>query len=69
MLRQTVAMAADVIRWYDEFAFHKIYHRINDFCVVELSAFYFDVLKDRLYTSAPNSPRPPRRTDHDLADW
>ena len=55
MLRQTVAMAADVTRWYDEFAFHKIYHRINDFCVVELSAFYFDVLKDRLYTSAPNS--------------
>ena len=50
-----VAMAADVIRWYDEFAFHKIYHRINDFCVVELSAFYFDVLKDRLYTSAPDS--------------
>ncbi len=55
MLRQTVAMAADVTRWYDEFAFHKIYHRINDFCVVELSAFYFDVLKDRLYTYAPNS--------------
>jgi isoleucyl-tRNA synthetase len=55
MLRQTVAMAADVTRWYDEFTFHKIYHRINDFCVVELSAFYFDVLKDRLYTSAPNS--------------
>jgi isoleucyl-tRNA synthetase len=55
MLRQTVAMAVDVTRWYDEFAFHKIYHRINDFCVVELSAFYFDVLKDRLYTSAPNS--------------
>ena len=49
------AMTADVIRWYDEFAFHKIYHRINDFCVVELSAFYFDVLKDRLYTFAANS--------------
>ncbi len=55
MLRQTVTMAADVIRWYDEFAFHKIYHRINDFCVVELSAFYFDVLKDRLYTFARDS--------------
>jgi isoleucyl-tRNA synthetase len=55
MLRQTVAMVADVTRWYDEFAFHKIYHRINDFNVVELSAFYFDVLKDRLYTSAPDS--------------
>jgi isoleucyl-tRNA synthetase len=56
MLRQTVEMTNDVLRWYDEFAFHKIYQRVNAFCVVELSAFYFDVLKDRLYVSAPNSP-------------
>ncbi|PYX39064.1 MAG: isoleucine--tRNA ligase, partial [Acidobacteria bacterium] len=55
MLRQTAAMAADVARWYEEFAFHKIYQRILNFCAVELSAFYFDVLKDRLYTSAGNS--------------
>ena len=55
MLRQTVEVAADVRRWYEEFAFHKIYHRVNNFCGVELSAFYFDVLKDRLYTSARNS--------------
>ena len=55
MLRQTAAMAADVERWYEEFAFHKIYQRILNFCAVELSAFYFDVLKDRLYTSAPDS--------------
>jgi len=56
MLRQTVAFAADVKNWYDEFAFHKIYHRVNHFCIVDLSAFYFDVLKDRLYISAPKSP-------------
>jgi isoleucyl-tRNA synthetase len=55
MLRQAATMVADVIRWYDEFAFHKIYQRVLNFCAVELSAFYFDVLKDRLYTSAPNS--------------
>jgi isoleucyl-tRNA synthetase len=55
MLRQAVEVSADVQRWYEEFAFHKIYHRINNFCGVELSAFYFDVLKDRLYTSAPKS--------------
>jgi isoleucyl-tRNA synthetase len=54
-LRQTAAMAADVTRWYDEFAFHKIYQRVLNFCVVDLSAFYFDILKDRLYISAPNS--------------
>jgi isoleucyl-tRNA synthetase len=55
MLRQTVAMSKDILGWYEEFAFHKIYHRVNHFCVVELSAFYFDVLKDRLYTSARHS--------------
>jgi len=55
MLRQTAAFAADVTRWYDEFAFHKIYQRVINFCVVDLSAFYFDVLKDRLYTHAPRS--------------
>ncbi len=55
MLRQTRAFAADVRNGYDEFAFHKIYHRVNHFCIVDLSAFYFDVLKDRLYISAPKS--------------
>ena len=56
MLRQAAELAADVARWYEEFAFHKIYQRVNHFCVVELGAFYFDVLKDRLYISAPDSP-------------
>ena len=55
MLRVTVALSADIRRWYDEFVFHRIYHRVNHFCVTELSAFYFDVLKDRLYISAPKS--------------
>jgi isoleucyl-tRNA synthetase len=55
MLRQTAAFASDVRNAYDEFAFHKIYHRLNHFCIVDLSAFYFDVLKDRLYISAPKS--------------
>ena len=54
-LRQTAAFASDVRKWYDEFAFHKIYHRVNHFCIVDLSAFYFDVLKDRLYISTPKS--------------
>jgi isoleucyl-tRNA synthetase len=55
MLRVTVALSMDIRRWYDEFVFHRIYHRVNHFCVTELSAFYFDVLKDRLYISAPKS--------------
>ena len=56
MLRQTWALTRDLRKWYDDFAFHKIYHRVNHFCVVDLSAFYFDVIKDRLYTYAPNAP-------------
>ena len=42
--------------WYDEFAFHKVYRAVYDFATVDLSSVYFDVLKDRLYTSATNSP-------------
>ncbi len=38
---------------YRGYAFHRAYHRLYEFCAVELSAFYLDVLKDRLYTFAP----------------
>ena len=41
--------------WYDDFAFHKVYRAVYDFATVDLSSIYFDVLKDRLYTSAPKS--------------
>jgi len=39
---------------YERFEFHKIYHAIHNFCVVDLSAFYLDVLKE-LYVSSANS--------------
>jgi isoleucyl-tRNA synthetase len=35
---------------YENFEFHRVYHLLNEFCNSELSAFYLDVLKDRLYT-------------------
>ena len=41
--------------WYRNFEFHKVYHAVYAFATVDLSAVYFDVLKDRLYTSATNS--------------
>jgi isoleucyl-tRNA synthetase len=41
--------------WYAEFEFHRIYHAVNEFAIVDLSAFYLDVLKDRMYTFAPTS--------------
>jgi len=41
--------------WYEKFEFHRVYHAINEFCIVDLSALYLDVLKDRMYTFAPSS--------------
>ena len=34
---------------YDAFEFHQVYHAIHNFCVVDMSNFYLDVIKDRLY--------------------
>lgn len=40
---------------YNEYEYHTTAHALHNFCVVDMSNFYFDVLKDRLYTSAPHS--------------
>lgn len=40
---------------YDNFEFHQVYHRIYNFCVVDMSNFYLDILKDRLYVENANS--------------
>jgi isoleucyl-tRNA synthetase len=55
MLLRTAELAQNARRWYEDFLFHKVYHQVHEFCVVGLSAVYFDILKDRLYTFAPNS--------------
>ncbi len=36
---------------YEKYEFHTIYHALHNFCTVDLSAFYLDIIKDRLYTS------------------
>ncbi|TMQ21010.1 MAG: isoleucine--tRNA ligase [Candidatus Rokuibacteriota bacterium] len=46
-----------VTRAYDEYQFHTVFHSIHNFCAVDLSALYLDVIKDRLYTSAKDDPR------------
>jgi isoleucyl-tRNA synthetase len=43
------------LEWYEGFAFHRVYHNVYAFATVDLSSIYFDVLKDRLYTTAPRS--------------
>ena len=40
---------------YEAFEFHKVYHTLHNYCVTDLSGVYLDILKDRLYTSAPKS--------------
>jgi isoleucyl-tRNA synthetase len=42
-------------RAYDRYEFHVIYHALHNYCTLDLSAFYLDILKDRLYTSPPAS--------------
>jgi isoleucyl-tRNA synthetase len=42
---------------YEEFAFHKVYQMLNQFCAVDLSSLYIDITKDRMYCDAPDSPR------------
>ena len=41
---------------YENYDFHVIFHELNRYCTVDLSAFYLDILKDRLYTSAKSGP-------------
>jgi len=55
MLARCAEAVTKVRRSYDAFEFHRAYHALNEFCNAELSAFYLDVLKDRLYTFAPKS--------------
>ncbi|MGC2108669.1 MAG: isoleucine--tRNA ligase [Candidatus Korobacteraceae bacterium] len=55
ILLRAAEVTKDVREHYDSFTFHRLYQRLKDFCIVDLSAIYFDVLKDRLYTSAPKS--------------
>ena len=40
---------------YEAFEFHQVYHAVHNFCVVDLSNFYLDVIKDRLYVEKADS--------------
>jgi len=49
-LLRTAELISRVRHAYEEFEFHAIFHAINNFCSVDMSAVYLDILKDRLYT-------------------
>ena len=48
---------ARVRKAYEDYQFHAVFHALHNFCAVDLSALYLDIIKDRLYTSAPDDPR------------
>jgi isoleucyl-tRNA synthetase len=50
-------LEAEVLAAYDQYEFHVVYQKVSQFIAVELSSVYHDVIKDRLYTDAANSPR------------
>jgi isoleucyl-tRNA synthetase len=54
ILARTAELDAKIRKAYDDFEFHRAYHALNEFVNTDLSALYLDVLKDRLYTLAPN---------------
>ena len=56
-LVRTAELLERVQAAYNEYAFHKVYRGVYDFATVDLSSFYFDILKDRLYTAPAGSVR------------
>lgn len=56
ILARTADLVSKVRKAYDTFEFHRAYHALNEFVNTDLSALYLDVIKDRLYTFAPDAP-------------
>jgi isoleucyl-tRNA synthetase len=54
-LAELNAVLAKVMSAYESFEFHLVYHALYNFATVTLSARYFDIIKDRLYTYAPRN--------------
>ncbi|MCM2479044.1 isoleucine--tRNA ligase [Serpentinimonas maccroryi] len=54
-LSRAAALQAEVLAHYQEYEFHPVVAKLQVYCSEDLGAFYLDVLKDRLYTSAPKS--------------
>lgn len=57
MLHRITEVFEEVTEAYESFQFFRFFQTVQNFCVVDLSNFYLDIAKDRLYISAPNSPR------------
>ena len=54
-LQLTAQLQHDVLAQFESYEFHPVVSRLQTFCSEDLGAFYLDIIKDRLYTSAPKS--------------
>ncbi len=57
MLHRIGEVFDEVTEAFESFQFFRFFQTVQNFCVVDLSNFYLDIAKDRLYISAPDSPR------------
>ena len=64
---RTAQLQAEIVEAYREYAFHLVYHKVHNFCIVDLSAIYLDVVRDRLYTTPAGSLRAPLGADRALS--
>jgi len=54
-IERTRALQEEIVGAYRAYAFHVIYQKVHNFCIVDLGGFYLDVIKDRLYTTPRGS--------------
>lgn len=54
-LARAASLQEALLKHYERYQFHQIYQKLHNFCVVEMSNFYLDIIKDRLYTMQENS--------------
>jgi len=54
-IARTAGLQREIVAAYDAFEFHRVYQLLHNFCVVDLGAFYLDIIKDRLYTTPRRS--------------
>ncbi|WP_373480331.1 isoleucine--tRNA ligase [Geminocystis sp.] len=57
ILQETHLVFSEITEAFESYQFFKFFQKVQNFCVVDLSNFYLDIAKDRLYISDPNSPR------------
>jgi isoleucyl-tRNA synthetase len=55
MVDRTAQLQEDIVAAYNKYQFHVIYQKLHNFCVVDLSSFYIDIVRDRQYTMQAKS--------------